>query len=84
MYEMGPLLFVGLEEIIYHNQPMLYYCITIDMLEVLDWHDPSDSSSLGGDFNPDSLVGWLKPWPKQARFSGRGGGGGGHPKCTQH
>jgi hypothetical protein len=49
--------FVGLEEIIYHNQPMLCYRITIDMLEVLDWHDPSDSSSLSGDFNPDSLVG---------------------------
>jgi hypothetical protein len=52
-----PLLFVDPEVIIYHNQPMLYYRVTIDVVEVLDWHDLSDSSSLGGDFDLDGPVG---------------------------
>jgi hypothetical protein len=51
------LLFVDPEVIIYHNQPMLYYRVTIDVVEVLDWHDLSDSSSLGGDFDLDGPVG---------------------------
>jgi hypothetical protein len=57
VYERGPPLFVDPEEIIYHNQSLLCYHVTINMLEVEVWHDPSDSSSLGGDSDLNGLVG---------------------------
>jgi hypothetical protein len=50
-------LFVDPEEIIYHNQSLLRYHVTINMLEVEVWHDPSDSSSLGGDSDLNGPVG---------------------------
>jgi hypothetical protein len=51
------------------------YRVGIDVLEVEDWHVPSDSSSsdggsdLGGDGLPSGHGGFSQPWPKKTRFS---------------
>jgi hypothetical protein len=73
-------MFLNPEEIIYHYQPMLYYRVQIEVLEVEDWHDPSDSSDddgydqvpRGSDDPQQSC--WLQPWPKKTRFSNVGDG----------
>jgi hypothetical protein len=44
----GPPLFVNPEEFIHHSQPTLFYRVGFDVLEVEDWHVPSDSSSSDG------------------------------------
>jgi hypothetical protein len=73
-------MFLNPEDIIYHNQPMLYYRVQIKVLEVEDWHDPSDSSdddgydqAPRGSDDPQQSY-WLQPWPKKTRFSSVGDG----------
>jgi hypothetical protein len=46
-------LFLNTEEIIYHNQHMLHYQVMINILEVVDWHEPSDLSSSSDDSDSD-------------------------------
>jgi hypothetical protein len=41
-------MFLNPEDVIHHNQSMLWYHVLIDVLEVEDWHDPSDSSDDAG------------------------------------
>jgi hypothetical protein len=53
-------LFVRPEDVIYHKHLMLRYRVLIDVLEVADWHEPSDS--LDGGFDIDVLDSWLRPW----------------------
>jgi hypothetical protein len=48
-----PPLFLNTEEIIYHNQHMLHYQVMINILEVVDWHEPSDLSSSSDDSDSD-------------------------------
>jgi hypothetical protein len=71
----GPPLFVNLEGFIHHSQPTLFYRVGIDVLDVEDWHVPSDSSSSdgGSDSGDDGLPsghgGFSQPWPKKTSFS---------------
>jgi hypothetical protein len=71
----GPPLFVNPEEFIHHDQPTLFYRVGFDVLEVEDWHVPSDSSSSnggsdsGGDGLPSGHGGFSQPWHKKTRFS---------------
>jgi hypothetical protein len=58
--ERGPPLFIDPEELIYHNHPTLRHRVLIKVIEVVDWHEPPDSSN---DDNP------FGPWPKKIRFS---------------
>jgi hypothetical protein len=55
----GPPLFINLEDVVFHSHPTLRYMVEIDVLEVVDCHVPSDSSSsdedLGLDFDGDGL-----------------------------
>jgi hypothetical protein len=55
-----PPLFIDLEEVIYHNHPTLRHRVLIEVIEVVDWHQPLDSSN---DDNP------FRPCPKMIRFS---------------
>jgi hypothetical protein len=72
---LGAPLFVNPEEFIHHSQPTLFYQIGFDVLEVEDWHVPSDSSSSDGgsdscgDGLPSGHGGFSQSWPKKTRFS---------------
>jgi hypothetical protein len=45
----GPLMFIDPSDVIHHNHLMLRYHIFVDILDVVDWHMPSESSSPGED-----------------------------------
>jgi hypothetical protein len=69
----GPPLFINPEDIIYHNQPMLSYRISIDIIDIEDWHTPSVSSLSGGsDLGSDGddyiYQASSGPWPKRTCF----------------
>jgi hypothetical protein len=63
------------EEFIHHSQPTLFYRVGIDVLDVEDWHVPSDSSSSdggshsGGGGLSSGHGDFSQPWPKKTRFS---------------
>jgi hypothetical protein len=71
----GDLLFVNPEEFIHHSQPIMFYRVGFDVLEVEDWHVPSDSSlsdggsDSGGDCLPSVHGGFSQPWTKKTSFS---------------
>jgi hypothetical protein len=71
----GDLLFVNPEEFIHHSQPIMFYRVGFDVLEVEDWHVPSDSSlsdggsDSGGDGLPSVHGGFSQPWTKKTNFS---------------
>jgi hypothetical protein len=69
----GPPMFLDLEEIIYYDQPTLRYRVQINILEVVDWHLPSSSSSDGGSVHGDGPRSYLphhlsRPWPHTTCF----------------
>jgi hypothetical protein len=52
-------LFIDQEEVIYHSHPTLRHRVRIEVIEVVNWHQPPDSS------DDDDLFG---PWPKKTSF----------------
>jgi hypothetical protein len=70
----GSLMFLNLEDVIHHNQSTLWYHVLIDILEVEDWNDPSDSSddsstdANGGPMDPQRHC-WIQSWPKKTHFN---------------
>jgi hypothetical protein len=44
VHDYGPPMFLNLEDIIHHNHPGLSYPIQVDIVEIEDWNDLSDSS----------------------------------------
>jgi hypothetical protein len=57
----GTALFLDLEEVIYHNRPMLRYRVRLEIAEVVDWHVPSDMSSSGGDSSLEDYPSFHQP-----------------------
>jgi hypothetical protein len=70
-----PPLFLNPKEVIYHCQPALRYRIFIDVLEVEDWHEPSESSACFDSVSGADRVlgsrasGFLHPWPKRIHLA---------------
>jgi hypothetical protein len=44
------------DEVIFHKQPTLWYCVFIDILEIEDWHTPFVSSSSGGSYSDVDII----------------------------
>jgi hypothetical protein len=68
---------VNLEEISFHNWPVLRYHVQIEILEIANWHVPFDSSLGDGSDTDDSHnpyhSGLSQMWPKHYKLVGDGG-----------
>jgi hypothetical protein len=70
-----PPMFIPPEEVIYHDRPTLRYHVLIDILEVVDWHVPSEDSLFDDDLESpfDDLSrahhrSLSRLWPKRLNF----------------
>jgi hypothetical protein len=71
----NPPLFLHPEDIIFRDQPMLRYCVFINILEVTDWHDPFSLSGLDPNLFDPRRQPFSRPWPKWTHFDAGSHGG---------